>query len=63
MLERKYGNLPDWSLKMQQTLIEHSVKIPPLGLDGDLVVPEAATGVVLFATAAVVAATAREIVT
>jgi len=49
MLERKYGNLPDWSLKMQQTLIEHSVKIPPLGLDGDLVVPEAATGVVLFA--------------
>ena len=34
---------------MQQTMIEHAVQIPPLGLSGDLVVPAHATGVVLFA--------------
>ena len=34
---------------MQQTMVEHAVRIPPLGLSGDLVVPAHATGVVLFA--------------
>ena len=34
---------------MQQTMIEHSVQIPPLGLSADLVVPERATGIILFA--------------
>src|SRR2546423_1367797 len=28
---------------MQQTMIEHAVQIPPLGLSGDLVVPAQAT--------------------
>src|SRR5437016_1037215 len=34
---------------MQQTMIEHAVQIPPLGLSADLVVPERATGIILFA--------------
>ena len=34
---------------MPHTMIEHAVQIPPLGLSGDLVVPENATGVILFA--------------
>jgi putative phosphoribosyl transferase len=34
---------------MQETMIEQSVQIPPLGLPGDLAVPERATGIVLFA--------------
>src|ERR1051325_9430349 len=32
-----------------QTISEHSVQIPPLGLFGDLVVPDRATGIILFA--------------
>jgi putative phosphoribosyl transferase len=34
---------------MQHTIVETEVKVPPVGLSGDLVIPEAATGVVLFA--------------
>ena len=34
---------------MAQAITEEAVKIPPIGLSGDLVVPEGATGVVLFA--------------
>jgi dienelactone hydrolase len=34
---------------MQHTIVEHAVQIPPLGLFGDLVVPEKATGIILFA--------------
>src|SRR5437870_6676800 len=34
---------------MQHTIVEHAVQIPPLGLSGDLVVPENATGIILFA--------------
>jgi putative phosphoribosyl transferase len=34
---------------MQDTITERTVKVPPLGLCGDLTVPEAAIGVVLFA--------------
>src|SRR5438270_9638067 len=34
---------------MQHTITEREVQIPPIGLFGDLVIPEAATGVVLFA--------------
>src|SRR5438132_10040856 len=34
---------------MQHTILEHAVQIPPLGLSGDLAVPENATGVILFA--------------
>jgi len=30
-------------------MIEHTVQIPPLGLAGDLIVPEKATGIILFA--------------
>src|SRR5437867_836967 len=34
---------------MQHTIVEHAVQIPPLGLSADLVVPEHATGIILFA--------------
>jgi len=34
---------------MPHTMIEHAVQIPPLGLSGDLVVSEKATGIILFA--------------
>ena len=34
---------------MQYTLTERAIQIPRLGLSGDLVIPEAAIGVVLFA--------------
>lgn len=34
---------------MQHTITEREVKIPPVGLSGDLAVPEKACGVVLFA--------------
>src|SRR5881396_3361815 len=34
---------------MQHTIVEHAVQIPPLGLSGDLVVPENAAGIILFA--------------
>ena len=34
---------------MQATSIEQAVKIDPNGLSGDLVIPEGAQGVVLFA--------------
>ncbi len=34
---------------MQQSIVEHSVQIPPLGLSGDLVVPENAQALILFA--------------
>jgi dienelactone hydrolase len=34
---------------MPLAVSEHAVKIPPAGLSGDLVVPAAATGVILFA--------------
>src|SRR2546423_15439516 len=30
-------------------MIDHAVQIPPLGLSADLVVPERATGIILFA--------------
>src|SRR6266513_1180130 len=30
-------------------MIEHAVQIPPLGLSGDLIVPDKATGIILFA--------------
>jgi putative phosphoribosyl transferase len=35
--------------KVTQSVIERSVRIPPMGLEGDLVIPERAFGVVLFA--------------
>jgi predicted alpha/beta-hydrolase family hydrolase len=34
---------------MQTIMIEQPVQIPPLGLSGDLVLPERATGMILFA--------------
>src|SRR5436190_2557599 len=34
---------------MQQTIIEHCVEIPPLGLAGDLALPDNAAGIILFA--------------
>src|SRR5258706_7834956 len=34
---------------MSLAIIEHPVKVPPDGLSGDLVIPERATAVVLFA--------------
>jgi hypothetical protein len=34
---------------MEDTIIERAVRIPPVGLSGDLIVPEAAAGIVLFA--------------
>src|SRR2546422_3671410 len=34
---------------MQQTITDRAVLVPPVGLSGDLIVPEGATGVVLFA--------------
>jgi len=34
---------------MPHSMIEHAVQIPPLGLSGHLIVPEKATGIILFA--------------
>src|SRR6266581_6220740 len=34
---------------MPQTIAEQAVRIPPIGLAGDLVVPQRASGIVLFA--------------
>src|SRR5437762_2064746 len=34
---------------MPHSMIEQTVQIPPLGLSGDLIVPEKATGIILFA--------------
>ena len=34
---------------MPHSMIEHAVQIPPLGLSGDLIVPDKATGIILFA--------------
>jgi len=34
---------------MQRTINEHAVQIPPLGLSGDMALPENATGIILFA--------------
>src|SRR2546423_14735178 len=34
---------------MPHSMIEHAVQIPPLGLSGDRIVPEKATGIILFA--------------
>src|SRR6266568_6224398 len=34
---------------MAQAITEEAVKIPPVGLSGDLVIPAKATGIVLFA--------------
>src|SRR5437764_4466766 len=36
-------------MKMSLTIAEQPVKVPPSGLSGDLVIPDRATGVVLFA--------------
>src|SRR4051795_13671743 len=34
---------------MTATMIERAIRIPPVGLSGDLVIPSRATGIVLFA--------------